>query len=103
MSNHVQFVRTHHRGFVLITYYGIEYHNFNQIDNQHLVWLLIIATLKKIMPSSNPNINKKNMGGWFTKVIAVPTKSGDEVVNSSRTQDKDNQHRNNDQDAQAVG
>ena len=24
------------------------------------------------------------MGGWFTKVIAVPTKSGDEVVNSSR-------------------
>ena len=26
------------------------------------------------------------MGGWITKVIAVPTKSGDEVVNSSRTQ-----------------
>ena len=26
------------------------------------------------------------MGGWITKVIEVPTKSGDEVVNSSRTQ-----------------
>eukprot|EP01083_Nonionella_stella_P073269 197981_1 len=38
------------------------------------------------MSSSNSNNNKKNMGGWITKVIAVPTKSGDEVVNSSRTQ-----------------
>ena len=34
------------------------------------------------------------MGGWITKVIAVPTKSGDEVVNSSRTQP--NPERDND-------
>ena len=72
----------------------------------------LVATIKKIMPSSNQNINKKNMGGWFTKVIAVPTKSGNEVINSSRTQAYP--ERNDDafallewsssyQDAQAVG
>ena len=36
------------------------------------------------------------MGGWITKVIAVPTKSGDEVGNSSSSRTQANPERDND-------